>query len=84
LVIRYPLSVIRYRLEVRGQRAEGGSRGIDRLLVMVIGYRCWEGAEEVETLCLLLTDQAQELLKRRDDIDSAKVKLMSRDEVFDV
>jgi len=41
-------------------------------------------AQEVETLCLLLNDQAQELLKRKDEVDSGKVKLMLRDEVFDV
>jgi len=41
-------------------------------------------AQEVETLCLLLSDQAQELLKRKDEVDSAKVTLMLRDEVFDV
>jgi hypothetical protein len=41
-------------------------------------------AKEVETLCLLLSDQAQELLKRKDEVSSGKVRLMSRDEVFDV
>ena len=41
-------------------------------------------AQEVETLCLLLNDQAQELLSRKDEVDSGKVKLMLRDEVFDV
>jgi len=41
-------------------------------------------AQEVETLCLLLNDQAQELLKRKDEVDSGKVKLMLRDEVFDL
>jgi hypothetical protein len=41
-------------------------------------------AEELETLCLLLTDQAQELRGRKDEVDSGKVQLISRDEVFDV
>jgi hypothetical protein len=41
-------------------------------------------AQEVETLCLLLNDEAQELLKRKDEADSGKVKMMLRDEVFDV
>jgi hypothetical protein len=42
------------------------------------------GAEELETLCLLLTDQAQELRGRKDEEDSGKAQLISRDEVFDV
>jgi len=41
-------------------------------------------ARELETLCFLLNDQAQELMKRKDEIDSGKVKLLSRNEVFDV
>lgn len=40
--------------------------------------------QELETLCLLLSDQGQELMKRKDEVDSGKVQLISRDEVFDV
>ncbi len=40
--------------------------------------------KELETLCVLLSGQGQELLKRKDEIDSGKVQSLSRDEVFDV
>ena len=39
---------------------------------------------EVETLCVLLNSQGQEVLKRKEQIDSGKVRLLSRDEAFDV
>jgi len=38
----------------------------------------------LETLCLLLSNQGRELRKRKDEIDSGKVRMLSRDEVFDV
>ena len=41
-------------------------------------------ARELEALCFLLSDQAQELVKRKDEMDAGKVELLSRDEVFDV
>ena len=40
--------------------------------------------QELETLCLLLSNQGRELRKRKDEIDSGKVRMLSRDEVFDV
>ncbi len=39
---------------------------------------------EIETLLLLLSDEADELLKRKKEIETGKVKPLSRDEVFDV
>jgi len=42
------------------------------------------GKRELETLCLLLTDQGLELQKRKDELDSGTVQPISRDEVFDV
>lgn len=39
---------------------------------------------DLETLLLLLTDDSEELLKRKHDLESGKVKALSRDEVFDV
>jgi hypothetical protein len=41
-------------------------------------------AQELETLCLLLNDQAEELRKRKEEAESGKVEMLSRDEVFDV
>jgi len=40
--------------------------------------------QEVETLIMLLTEEGSELLERKRDIESGKVKLLTRDEVFDV
>ena len=42
------------------------------------------GKKELETLLLLLTDDSNELLKRKQDIESGKVKTLTREEVFDV
>jgi hypothetical protein len=39
---------------------------------------------DLETLLLLLTDDSEELLKRKHDLESGKVKALSREEVFDV
>ena len=39
---------------------------------------------ELETLCVLLSEQGQELLKRKNEIISGKYQLLSRDEIFDV
>lgn len=41
-------------------------------------------SEEIETLCLLLTQEGKELVKRKQDVDSRKVTFLTRDEVFDV
>ncbi|MDM8551416.1 hypothetical protein QUF72_15125 [Desulfobacterales bacterium HSG2] len=40
--------------------------------------------QEVETLMTLLTEEGAELLERKRDIESGKVRLLTRDEVFDV
>ena len=40
--------------------------------------------EEIETLALLLTGEGAELLKRKKDLELRKVKLLTRDEAFDV
>ncbi|MDM8548445.1 hypothetical protein QUF72_00145 [Desulfobacterales bacterium HSG2] len=40
--------------------------------------------QEVETLLTLLTEEGTELLKRKREIESGKVRLLTRDEVFDV
>lgn len=39
---------------------------------------------EIESLALLLTEGGSELLKRKKDLELKKVKLLSRDEAFDV
>ena len=40
--------------------------------------------EEIETLSLMLTGEDKELLERKRDIETGKVKTLSRKEVFDV
>jgi hypothetical protein len=40
--------------------------------------------KELETLCLLLNDDGRELLRRKKEIESEDIQLISRDEVFDV
>ena len=40
--------------------------------------------KELETLCLLLNDEGQELLKRKKEAEAKDFKFQSRDEVFDV
>ena len=40
--------------------------------------------KELETLSVLLTDEGKELLERKQDIESRKVKTLSREEIFDV
>ena len=40
--------------------------------------------DDLETLSIILTREDKELLKRKKDIESGKVKTVSRDEVFDV
>ncbi|MBW2574227.1 MAG: hypothetical protein WBB70_10855 [Desulfobacterales bacterium] len=40
--------------------------------------------KELETLCLLLNDDGRELLRRKKEIESEDIRLISRDEVFDV
>jgi hypothetical protein len=39
---------------------------------------------ELETLCLLLNDDGRELLRRKKETESEDIRLISRDEVFDV
>ncbi|MBN2079361.1 MAG: hypothetical protein JW838_10365 [Spirochaetes bacterium] len=39
---------------------------------------------ELETLTLLLTDDGRALLKRKKEIESGKVKAVSRDDIFEV
>ena len=41
-------------------------------------------SNELETLCFLISDQDKEILERKRDIESEKVQLISREEVFDV
>jgi hypothetical protein len=40
--------------------------------------------KELETLCLLLNDDGRELLRRKKETESEDIRLISRDEVFDV
>ncbi len=40
--------------------------------------------QEIETLYLLLTEEGVELLQRKNDVLLNKVKLLDRDEAFDV
>ncbi|MDM8567607.1 hypothetical protein QUF74_18415 [Candidatus Halobeggiatoa sp. HSG11] len=40
--------------------------------------------QEVETLYLLLTEDGEELLERKKDVLSNNVRLLNRDEAFDV
>ncbi len=40
--------------------------------------------QEIETLVTLLTEEGAELLERKRDIELGKVKLLSREEVFNV
>ena len=39
---------------------------------------------ELETLCLLLNDDGRELLRRKKETEYEDIRLISRDEVFDV
>jgi len=39
---------------------------------------------ELETLCLLLNDDGRELLRRKEETENEDIRLISRDEVFDV
>ena len=40
--------------------------------------------KEIETLCLLINDEEQELLRRKKEAEAEDFKFLSRDEVFDV
>jgi len=40
--------------------------------------------KELETLCVLISEQGQELIDRKNDIETGKVQLISREEVFDL
>ena len=40
--------------------------------------------KELETLCVLISEQGQELMDRKRDIEIGRVQLLSREEVFDV
>jgi hypothetical protein len=40
--------------------------------------------KEIETLCILLNDEGQELLTRKKAAESKDFKFLSRDEVFNV
>ena len=40
--------------------------------------------KELETLCLLLNDDGQELLRRKKESEKKDFKFLSRDEAFDV
>ncbi len=41
-------------------------------------------AQELETLYLLLTKEGKELMKRRAEVEHNAVRLLTREEVFDV
>ncbi len=41
-------------------------------------------AQELETLYLLLTKEGKELVKRKKEVEQRSVRLLTRDEVFDV
>lgn len=40
--------------------------------------------KELEILVLMLTDEADDLLERKKDLESGKVKTLSRNDVFNV
>ena len=40
--------------------------------------------KELETLCVLLSEQGEELIDRKKDIETERVQLLSREETFDV
>ena len=40
--------------------------------------------KELETLCVLISEHGQELIDRKNDLETGKVQLISREEVFDV
>ena len=40
--------------------------------------------EELETLCVLISEQGKELIDRKNDIETGSVQLLSREETFDV
>ena len=40
--------------------------------------------KELETLCLLINDEGQELLRRKKEAEAKDFKFQSRDEAFDV
>ncbi len=40
--------------------------------------------QEIETLYLLLTEEGNDLLERKKDLELKRVKFLSRDETFDV
>lgn len=41
-------------------------------------------SQEIETLCLLLSQEGKELMERKKDLDLGKVTFLAKDEVFDV
>jgi N-acetyl-beta-hexosaminidase len=61
------------------------------MLEMMIGISVDEVAkvitamneQKMETLTLLLTDEATELLERKKDLELTKVKFLTREEAFD-
>ena len=40
--------------------------------------------EEIETLCLLLSEDGKELIERKQDLIAGKTEYLTRDQVFDV
>jgi hypothetical protein len=40
--------------------------------------------KEIETLCILLSDEGQGLLKRKKEAEAKDCKFLSRDEAFDI
>ena len=40
--------------------------------------------KELETLCVLISEQGKELMDRKNDVESGSVQLLSREEAFDV
>lgn len=40
--------------------------------------------EELETLCALISEQGNELIDRKNDVETGHVQLISREEAFDV
>ncbi len=40
--------------------------------------------KEIETLCILLSDEGQGLLKRKKEAEAKDCTFLSRDEVFDI
>ena len=57
---------------------------IDISLENIAGMINSMDVKEIETLCILLSDEGQGLLKRKKEAESKDCNFLSRDEVFDL